>query len=195
MGDREKIKGIDDILASDAPAAISVGLDLSDRAIRLRVISMISQMDAVDLADTDDADVILTDSDNAPAGPHLVLGDPESLQSTINGVDKGASTYILEAAIRLVARGYRISVPLIERPRKHLAYDDLTSGTGELLTERERQVLEKLADGASNKMIARDLGISHATAKFHVSSLLAKLGARNRTDAVTIGLKLGLLLL
>ncbi len=44
-------------------------------------------------------------------------------------------------------------------------------------------------------MIARDLNISVATAKFHVGSLLTKLGARNRTDAVAIGLKLGLLLL
>jgi DNA-binding NarL/FixJ family response regulator len=62
------------------------------------------------------------------------------------------------------------------------------------LTTREQQVLEKLAAGA-NKMIARDLHMSLATAKFHVGSLLAKLGARNRTDAVAIGLKLGILLL
>jgi DNA-binding NarL/FixJ family response regulator len=44
-------------------------------------------------------------------------------------------------------------------------------------------------------MIARDLNTSPATAKFHVSSLLTKLGARNRTDAVAIGLKFGLLIL
>ena len=60
---------------------------------------------------------------------------------------------------------------------------------------RKRQVLEKLAAGASNRMIARDLEISHATAKFHVSSLLTKLGAHNRTDAVAIGLELGLFFL
>jgi DNA-binding CsgD family transcriptional regulator len=193
MGDHEKIEGRDHILASSAPDAISVGLALSDRTVRLRVVSMISQMAAVDIADTDDADVILTDSDNVPAGPHLVLGDPVSLQSTINGVDKDAGIYVLESAIRLVAHGYRISVPLIERPRWET--DDFTPEGDKLLTERERQVLEKLAAGASNKMIARDLEISLATAKFHVSSLLTKLGARNRTDAVAIGLKLGLLLL
>jgi DNA-binding NarL/FixJ family response regulator len=193
MGDRETIEGRDHILASSAPDAISVGLALSDRTVRLRVVSMISQMAAVDVADTDDADIILTDSDNVPAGPHLVLGDPVSLQSTINGVDEGADIYVLEAAIRLVAHGYRISVPLIERLRRET--DDLTPEGDKLLTERERQVLEKLAAGASNKMIARDLEISLATAKFHVSSLLTKLGARNRTDAVAIGLKLGLLLL
>ena len=193
MGDHEKIEGRDHILASSAPDAISVGLALSDRTVRLRVVSMISQMAAVDVADADDADVILTDSGNVPAGPHLVLGDPASLQSTINGVDKDASICVLEAAIRLVVHGYRISVPLVERHRWET--DDLPAEGDKLLTERERQVLEKLAAGASNKVIARDLEISLATAKFHVSSLLTKLGARNRTDAVAIGLKLGLLLL
>jgi DNA-binding NarL/FixJ family response regulator len=63
------------------------------------------------------------------------------------------------------------------------------------LTARELEVLETLATGASNKMIARDLRISLSTTKFHVGSLLAKLGAHNRTDAVAIGLKLGILLL
>ena len=193
MGDHEKIEGRDQILASSAPHAISVGLALSDRTVRLRVVSMISQMAAVDVADADDADVILTDSDNVPAGPHLVLGDPVSLQSTMNGVDKDASICVLEAAIRLVAQGYRISVPLVERHRWET--DDLTPEGDKMLTERERQVLEKLAVGASNKVIARDLEISLATAKFHVSSLLTKLAARNRTDAVAIGIKLGLLLL
>ena|ERR1700733_1760041 len=195
MGDHEKNEGRDNILASDAPAAISVGLAVSDRTIRLRVISLISQMAAVDVADIDDADVILTDSDSVPAGPYLVLGDPVSLQSTINGVDKDAGIFVLEAAIRLVAHGYRISAPLISHRRSESVSDDFAPVGHKLLTERERQVLEKLAYGASNKMIARDLEISHATAKFHVSSLLTKLGARNRTDAVAIGLKFGLLLL
>lgn len=63
------------------------------------------------------------------------------------------------------------------------------------LTPREREVLELLAAGASNKMIARRLGISVATAKFHVAALLGKLGARGRSDAVAIGVRRGLLML
>lgn len=63
------------------------------------------------------------------------------------------------------------------------------------LTPREREVLELLATGASNKMIARRLGISVATAKFHVGALLGKLGARGRSDAVAIGVRQGLLML
>jgi DNA-binding CsgD family transcriptional regulator len=62
------------------------------------------------------------------------------------------------------------------------------------LTAREREVLALLAHGASNKSIARELAISVHTAKFHVASLLAKLGARNRSDAVAIGLRRGLVL-
>ena len=61
------------------------------------------------------------------------------------------------------------------------------------LTARELEVLALLADGASNKMIARRLGISVHTAKFHVGSLLDKLDAVGRTDAVTHAARLGVI--
>ena len=60
------------------------------------------------------------------------------------------------------------------------------------LTPRELEVLALLAEGASNKLIARRLGISVHTAKFHVASIMAKLGAGSRTEAVTIGMRRGL---
>jgi DNA-binding CsgD family transcriptional regulator len=176
--------------------SISVGLALSDRTLRLRVISMISRMPAVELENVDDADVILTDAAPVQPGTHLVLGDPVALLSTINSIDKRVGIDVLEAAIRLVAHGYQITNSRIESPRsREPIYDDLATEGDELITARERQVLEKLAAGGTNKSIARDLNISLATAKFHVGSLLTKLGARNRTDAVAIGLKLGLLVL
>jgi DNA-binding NarL/FixJ family response regulator len=62
------------------------------------------------------------------------------------------------------------------------------------LTPREIEVLRLLAEGASNKVIARALGISAHTAKFHVASLLEKLDAASRTEAVTTAIKLGLLM-
>lgn len=62
----------------------------------------------------------------------------------------------------------------------------------EPLTPREREVLDLLADGLSNKGIAARLGISEHTAKFHVASVLAKLGAANRADAVRRGVRRGL---
>src|SRR5205823_8452734 len=63
------------------------------------------------------------------------------------------------------------------------------------LTAREREVLSLLAEGASNKEVARKLGISVHTAKFHVASLLEKLDATGRTDAVAHAVRLGLLML
>jgi DNA-binding CsgD family transcriptional regulator len=65
--------------------------------------------------------------------------------------------------------------------------------TDELLTPREIEVLRLLAEGASNKAIARRLGISVHTAKFHVGSLLDKLDAVGRTDAVAHAARMGVI--
>jgi DNA-binding CsgD family transcriptional regulator len=61
------------------------------------------------------------------------------------------------------------------------------------LTPRELEVLALLAEGASNKLIARRLGISTHTAKFHVASLIEKLDAVGRTDAVAHAARLGVI--
>lgn len=61
------------------------------------------------------------------------------------------------------------------------------------LTPRELEVLSLLAEGASNKLIARRLGISAHTAKYHVASLLEKLDAVSRTDAVAHAARIGVL--
>ena len=63
------------------------------------------------------------------------------------------------------------------------------------LTPRELEVLAAMADGASNKAIARRLGISFHTAKFHVAAILTKLRADSRTEAVTRAAQLGLVML
>jgi DNA-binding NarL/FixJ family response regulator len=60
------------------------------------------------------------------------------------------------------------------------------------LTDRELEVLMMMADGLGNKIIAARLGISSHTAKFHVASIMAKLGAGSRTEAVAIGMRRGL---
>ena len=64
---------------------------------------------------------------------------------------------------------------------------------GIALTARELEVLALLAEGASNKLIARRLGISAHTAKYHVASLLEKLDAVSRTDAVAHAARIGVL--
>ena len=63
---------------------------------------------------------------------------------------------------------------------------------GELLTGRELQVLKALAKGERNQTIANTLFISERTVKFHVSAILAKLNANNRTEAVKIAAERGL---
>src|SRR5882757_414630 len=86
------------------------------------------------------------------------------------------------------------------------AVEQLTArfGTGPLperlelveeLTEREIEILHKLAEGLGNKQIASSLAISEHTVKFHISSILDKLHASSRTEAVTIGIRMGLVLL
>jgi non-specific serine/threonine protein kinase len=68
-----------------------------------------------------------------------------------------------------------------------------TSRVASPLSEREREVLELLAEGLSNKEIAQRLVIAEATAKFHVRSLLNKLGANTRGQAVALAVQRGLL--
>ena len=63
------------------------------------------------------------------------------------------------------------------------------------LTPREIEVLRMLAEGLGNKEMASGLGISNHTVKFHISSILDKLGASSRTEAVTLGIRMGIILL
>ena len=77
------------------------------------------------------------------------------------------------------------------------AWADPIDGPDELpivLTPREREVLALLAAGATNKAIARALAVSVHTAKFHVASLTAKLGARSRLEATAIAIRAGLVM-
>jgi len=103
------------------------------------------------------------------------------------------------AAIKAVADGFAVL------PRSLVATllgaaslaDDLPDhdAADARLTPRELEVLAAMADGASNKAIARRLGISFHTAKFHVAAILAKLDADSRTEAVTRAAQLGLVML
>ncbi|HEV2551652.1 MAG TPA: response regulator transcription factor, partial [Stellaceae bacterium] len=109
---------------------------------------------------------------------------------------RGAAEAELAAAIVAAARGHAV-LPR-DLLRELIAADDppaLERGTDAVLTARELEVLRALADGASNKMIARRLGISFHTVKFHVASILTKLDADTRTEAVAQAARLGLVML
>lgn len=100
----------------------------------------------------------------------------------------------IEAAIAgLVVLHIDTAVPLLPHVQG-LARSEPNTAI-EHLTPREIEVLTLLAEGAGNKTIARRMGISEHTVKFHVGSIMAKLDASSRTEAVTLGLRQGLILL
>jgi len=118
----------------------------------------------------------------------------------IPAVEAGAAGYLLKgvpraeifAAIRAVHAGGSLLAPAVaSRVLRHVARGSEKSDTP-ALTPREREVLERLARGRSNKEIAAALGVTERTVKFHVGALFTKLGASNRTEAVTRAVQAGL---
>ncbi|MCP3371222.1 response regulator transcription factor [Bradyrhizobium cajani] len=90
------------------------------------------------------------------------------------------------AGLRLAAPGEQAAAAIVARDPRVMPADIA-------LTQRELDVLALMAEGASNKMIARQLGISVHTVKFHVGSLLDKLDATGRTDAVAHAARRGVI--
>jgi DNA-binding NarL/FixJ family response regulator len=118
----------------------------------------------------------------------------------VGAVQAGAQGYLLKGAprdeifqaIRVVAAGGSLLQPVVaSKLMQHISRAD-ERPAAEPLTDREMQVLGLLSQGKSNKEIAAALSISERTAKFHVSSIMGKLRAGNRTEAVTIAAQRGL---
>ncbi len=105
-----------------------------------------------------------------------------------------ASSETIGAAIALVGQGLRLLPDLALRTFIGVDVPPLPD-EAPALTPREREVLAAMADGASNKVIARRLGISFHTAKFHVASILTKLDADTRTEALARAARMGLVML
>jgi DNA-binding NarL/FixJ family response regulator len=138
----------------------------------------------------------------------VVLLDGTDSENTVRALsagaravlDRSASRNEIIAAVKAVSAGLVVVAPdllatlLPEAPPA----DDVLKANGAgraRLTRRELEVLAAMADGASNKAIARRLGISFHTAKFHVAAILAKLDAESRTEAVAKAAQLGLVML
>ena len=176
-----------------------------------------------DVADTlaDAApDVVLVDFSGEPVESALDSIAASGIASDVNvvllgdGVTSAASTEALRAGIRaalpgdispeqLVAALQAVASGLLVLHPTH-AKDGIRAGAAspraldelaEALTRRELEVLQMLAAGLSNKEIAARLNISDHTVKFHVASILGKLGAASRTEAVSLGIRRGLVLL
>lgn len=106
---------------------------------------------------------------------------------------KGAPRTELFEAIRVVHQGGSLLQPVVaSRLLNQIATPGPEEAPVEELTQREQEVLQLLAQGKQNKEIAAELAITERTVKFHISSILGKLGAGNRTEAVRIALQEGL---
>ena len=137
--------------------------------------------------------VVLTNNDERP----LTILRNLSLRGW-SLVPVGATSVELQAAVMAVAQGF-VVLPVafseqFTEQRPAVGTLNLSSAE-EALTNREREVLELVSQGLSNKLIARRLQISEHTVKFHISSISTKLGASSRTDAVSRGIRRGLITL
>ncbi len=119
----------------------------------------------------------------APIGIRVDIADPAlAARARMALADSGLLTESDEADALVISAPAAAHPPVwnSDRPR---------------LSQREQEVAGLLLEGASNKIIARELDISVHTAKFHVTQILDKLGARNRADAVSVILREGLITL
>ena len=126
------------------------------------------------------ADVVLADGDGPPGETRPVVTLGGAGRDVPGVLSRDADASQIDAAIRAVAAGLVVRRPGAETGFGAMRETDVHA----LLTPRELEVLAALAEGITNKAIARRLDISLHTVKFHVESVFRKLGARTRTEAV-----------
>ena len=166
--------------------------------------------DAADAArqiDAEEPDVAIVDVSMSEDGidlcrhlisrhPHvkcLVLAGFDDEQALIDVLLTGAIGLLREqagavevaATVRVAASGHWVLEPLLESHTDHDAAEDQL-GLLEQLTERERQMAERITEGLTNREIAEQLHLSEKTVRNYISALLAKLGMRNRTQVATM---------
>ena len=133
----------------------------------------------------------------------ILTEDPESLAVDVLGsglraiLPRYATPEEIIAAIQAAATGLVALHPDIfdsMLSRIHPGQQSELDPLGQILTPREIEVLRMIAEGLGNKEIASKLSISDHTVKFHISSIFAKLGASNRAEAVTLGIRHGLIM-
>jgi DNA-binding NarL/FixJ family response regulator len=195
-----------------AESAVAVELAVDDPELAERIRTLILEHPDLRLADTgeecapevritdgapasapDIAIIVITDRSGAMealrAGAAAVLSqrtDGEGLRAAIRAAAEGLTTLAGDYRDLLIG-GTENAGGLDEETGEEPAHIDLTP--------REQQVLRLLVQGASNKAIARRLEITPHTAKFHVASIVAKLAATGRTDAVAKAMRLGLVMI
>lgn len=175
------------------PAAARLGLQVAVAArspVRQADLAARVALAGHTLADASEADVMLADEaaatiPNLPALRLAAGGDDEA-----SVLPPGLTPAQLDAGLRAVAAGLRVSLPGASAPGFAEA-----APPRPLLTPRELEILRALGEGMTNKGVARQLGISAHTVKFHLEAVFAKLDVASRAEAVAKGLRRGLLML
>jgi len=146
------------------------------------------------LPGTDGTDALIAIRGEFPHARVIMLTTSDGDGDIQRAMRAGASAYILKSmpknellgVIRSVQSGRRhVPAEVAARLAEHLGDDDLTT--------RELEVLRLIRDGCRNKQIADQLAIAETTVNFHIKNLVDKLGANDRTHAVTIAIRRGLL--
>lgn len=118
-----------------------------------------------------------------------------ALQAGIRGVlSADSASEEIESAVQAVEAGLIVVSPRL-LPAIVSGARPIVEALAEPLSERELEVLESIVEGLGNKLIAHRLGISEHTVKTHVASILSKLGAVSRTEAVSRAIRRGLVML
>ena len=146
------------------------------------------------LPGTNGTDTLITIRGEYPDARIIMLTTSDSDGDIQRALRAGASAYILKSmpkkelleVVRSVHAGRRyVPADVAARLAEHLGEEDLTA--------RELEVLRLIRDGYRNKQIADQLAIAETTVNFHIKNLVGKLGANDRTHAVTIAVRRGLL--
>lgn len=136
---------------------------------------------------------------NATGARFVVVSATEDIKSIRKVLDKGIAGYIpkrietkiLNGALKLILDGGTYLPPALLEGNSSSGNENKTRG--KTLTNRQAEVLGFVAEGMSNKQIAFKMGVSEATVKLHINALLRSVGATNRTQAVIIAQKMGLI--
>jgi DNA-binding NarL/FixJ family response regulator len=191
---------------------IKVALLTDDPLLRAGLSSLLAQSGSVDVVERDVAEVALWDAGidgehvltrlaelrELPVPAVAIVRGPADVQPALAA---GARGVVLRdhvgpevsAALAAVRSGLTVmDHALTESLVPQTPARPTAKGRGEL-TERERQVVQLMSEGLSNKLIADRLGISDHTAKFHVNGVMVKLGASTRTEAVVEAMRRGLI--
>ncbi len=181
---------------------IAVALRIAEPGLHAEIVSLLADIARVRLAASGaPADVVVTDSVSGEGDAAVVIGDAASITTALEQGWTGLLRH------RINCENLRIAIEaaregLVCMPRSiaiefgdaagHLEEADGETVGAQILTTREQEVLQLMANGASNKVIALRLDISVHTAKFHVASVIGKLGATGRTEAVALAMRQGM---